>query len=199
MNLPNILTLMRIPMMFVIVWLMREDFVWAASGAFVLFVIAGITDWLDGYLARKMDLMSDFGALMDALTDKILMLGLMIALVEVGRVHIFLVLLVLGREFAITGLRLVAASKGVIMSADSTGKLKTVTQIVAVSGYLLSTAFSTDLLGAGVPYSIEMANGLEWFARVCFWLSVVITVYSGGKYLRQYGSLALEADRKASK
>lgn len=199
MNLPNILTLVRIPMMFVIVWLMREDFVWAASGAFVLFVVAGITDWLDGYLARKMNLMSDFGALMDALTDKILMLGLMIALVENGRVHIFLVLLILGREFMITGLRLVAASKGVVMSADSTGKQKTVTQIVAVSGFLLSTAFSTDLVGAGVPYAIDIANGLELFARVCFWLCVVMTLYSGGKYLLKYGGLALEDEGESSK
>ena len=79
--------------MFVIVWLIRETFVGAASAAFVLFVVAGLTDWLDGYIARKRGIVSNFGILMDALTDKILMLGLMIALVDIGRVHIFLVLL----------------------------------------------------------------------------------------------------------
>ena len=82
--------------MFVIVWLMRESFLGAASAAFVLFVVAGLTDWLDGYIARKRGIVSNFGILMDALTDKILMLGLMIALVDIGRVHIFLVLLILG-------------------------------------------------------------------------------------------------------
>ena len=76
MNLPNILTLSRIPLMFVIVFLMREDFQWSATLAFVTFVAAGITDWLDGYYARKLKIVSNFGALMDALTDKILMLGL---------------------------------------------------------------------------------------------------------------------------
>ena len=84
MNLPNLLTLSRIPMMFVIVWLMRESFTGAATAAFVLFVIAGITDWADGYAARKLNQVSNFGILMDALTDKILVLGLMVALVEKG-------------------------------------------------------------------------------------------------------------------
>ena len=127
--------------MFLIVWLMREDFMWAATGAFVMFVIAGLTDWLDGYVARKQGIVSNFGILMDALTDKILMLGLMIALVDIGQVHIFLVLLILGREFMITGMRLVAATKGVVVSAESSGKQKTVTQILAVGAFLLEAVF----------------------------------------------------------
>lgn len=190
MNLPNILTLSRIPMMFVIVWLMRESFTGAASMAFLLFVIAGITDWLDGFYARKLKLVSNFGILMDALTDKILMLGLMVGLVEQGMVQIFLVLLILGREFMITGLRLVAATKGVVMAAESAGKQKTVTQIIAVGGLLLAVVFRVDLYIAGLPYALEISEWVEWIGRIFFWLCVVMTLYSGAKYFRKYGELA---------
>ncbi len=180
--------------MFVIVWLMREDFVGAASLAFALFVAAGITDWLDGFYARKLKLVSNFGILMDALTDKILMLGLMIALVELGMVQIFLVLLILGREFMITGLRLVAATKGVVMAAESAGKQKTVTQIIAVGGFLLSAVFSVDLVAAGLPRADEIAEWIYWIGRVLFWLCVVMTLYSGVKYFKRYGQLIFSAE-----
>jgi len=193
MNLPNALTLSRIPMMFLIVWLMRESFSGAASLAFAFFVIASVTDWLDGYLARKMNLVSNFGILMDALTDKVLMLGLMVALVEQGMVHIFLVLLILGREFMITGLRLVAATKGIVMAAESSGKQKTVTQILAVGALLLSVVFSADLNAVAVPYAVEFGQWLNVIGSVLFWLCVVMTLYSGAKYFRKYGSLAFSA------
>ena len=189
MNLPNILTLSRIPMMFIIVWLMRVEFTGSAALAFLLFVAAGITDWLDGYYARKLGLVSNFGILMDALTDKILMLGLMIALVQQGVIEIFLVLLILGREFMITGLRLVAATKGVVMAAESAGKQKTVTQILAVGGFLLATVFSVDLAAAGLPYALDLAYWVEWIGRGFFWLCVVMTLYSGAKYFKKYGEL----------
>lgn len=192
MNLPNLLTLSRIPLMFVIVWLMRETFAGAATAAFVLFVVAGITDWLDGYYARKLKQVSNFGILMDALTDKILMLGLMVALVAEGTVQIFLVLLILGREFMITGLRLVAATKGVVMAAESAGKQKTVTQIIAVGGFLLAVVFTRDLSGWGVGYSEEIGYYVEWIGRVFFWLCVVMTLYSGAKYFRKYGTLVFK-------
>lgn len=189
MNLPNLLTLSRIPLMFVIVWLMRESFAGAASAAFVLFVLAGLTDWADGYAARKLGQVSNFGILMDALADKILILGLMVALVELGSVQIFLVLLILGREFMITGLRLVAATKGVVMSAESAGKQKTVSQIIAVGGFLLAAALYTDLARAGLPYAREAGYWAEWIGRGFFWLCVVMTLYSGAKYFKKYGAM----------
>lgn len=189
MNLPNLLTLSRIPLMFLIVWLMRESFPWAATGAFVLFVIAGLTDWLDGFTARKMGLVSNFGILMDALTDKILMLGLMIALVDVGQVHIFLVLLILGREFMITGMRLVAATKGVVVAAESSGKQKTVTQILAVGAFLLEAIFRTDLSSDIGSWVIQTADILNWLGLALFWVCVFMTLYSGAKYFKKYGEL----------
>lgn len=196
MNLPNILTLSRIPMMFVIVWLMRESFTGAATAAFVLFVIAGITDWADGYAARKMNLVSNFGILMDALTDKILVLGLMVALVakgpENGGIQMFLFLLILCREFMITGLRLVAATKGVVMAAESAGKQKTVTQIIALGGFLLVVVFEVDFARWGVGYSAEIAYWVEWVGRGFFWICTVMTLYSGGKYFKKYGELVFK-------
>ena len=182
--------------MFLIVWLMRADFSWAATGAFVFFVIAGLTDWLDGYIARKQGLVSNFGILMDALTDKILMLGLMIALVLVEEVYLFLVLLILGREFMITGMRLVAATKGVVVAAESSGKQKTVTQILAVGAFLLEAVFRKDLGGEMNGWVFQTANILENIGRVVFGLCVFMTLYSGAKYFKKYGELVfLESDK----
>ncbi len=175
--------------MFVIVWLMRGNFAGAAIAAFLLFVIAGLTDWADGYFARKQGLVSNFGILMDALTDKILMLGLMIALVDVGQVHIFLVLLILGREFMITGMRLVAATKGVVVSAESSGKQKTVTQIMAVGAYLLEDVFRNDFSGVEGTWTRQTADALDWAGMILFGLCVFMTLYSGVKYFRKYGEL----------
>ncbi len=196
MNLPNILTLSRIPLMFLIVFLMRESFPWVSAIAFVTFVIAGITDWADGYYARKLKIVSNFGILMDALTDKILMLGLMIALVEIGRVHIFLVLLILGREFLITGMRLVAATKGVVVSAESSGKQKTVTQILAVGAFLLQDVFTKDLSYLGAAWTESVANGLYWLGTVLFVLCVFMTLFSGYKYFGKYGSLVFGEEKE---
>lgn len=196
MNLPNILTLSRIPLMFLIVWLMREDFMWAATGAFAMFVIAGLTDWLDGYVARKQGIVSNFGILMDALTDKVLMLGLMIALVDIGQVHIFLVLLILGREFMITGMRLVAATKGVVVSAESSGKQKTVTQILAVGAFLLEAVFRKDFGSEVDGWTTQTAEVLNWIGLILFGLCVFMTLYSGAKYFKKYGELVfLEGDK----
>ncbi|MCH6257294.1 CDP-diacylglycerol--glycerol-3-phosphate 3-phosphatidyltransferase [Puniceicoccaceae bacterium K14] len=195
MNLPNILTLARIPMMFIIVYLMRADFQWAAMAAFWAFVFAGITDWADGYFARKMNLVSNFGILMDALTDKILMLGLMIALVEIERVHIFLVLLILGREFMITGMRLVAATKGVVVSAESSGKQKTVTQILAVGAFLLQDVVVKDLSRFGFSFEETVERSLYWLGMGLFVLCVFMTLYSGYKYFVKYGVLVFSEDK----
>lgn len=183
--------------MFLIVWLMREDFSWAATAAFMFFVIAGLTDWLDGYVARKQGLVSNFGILMDALTDKILMLGLMVALVDVGKVPIFLVLLILGREFMITGMRLVAATKGVVVSAESSGKQKTVTQILAVGAFLLEEVFRKDFSDGVSGWTLQTAEYLNWIGIVLFGICVFMTLYSGAKYFKKYGELVfLENDKQ---
>ncbi len=195
MNLPNICTLSRIPLMFIIVALLYTEWVGAATLTFVLFVIAGITDFLDGHLARKLGQVSNFGILMDAVTDKVLILGIMIALVDRDRIPlpdpfpIFLVLLIMGREFLITGIRLVAASKGVVVSADRGGKQKTVTQILAVGAFFLADVAIVDLpRWTGLDWG-WLAKVLNYGGLALFLLAVVFTLSSGARYFRKYGTV----------
>jgi CDP-diacylglycerol--glycerol-3-phosphate 3-phosphatidyltransferase len=195
MNLPNICTLSRIPLMFVIVALLYTDWVGAATTTFVLFVIAGLTDFLDGHLARKLGQVSNFGILMDAVTDKVLLLGIMFALVDCGRIPlpdplpVFLVLIVLGREFMITGMRLVAATKGVVVSADRGGKQKTVTQIIAVGAFLLADVVRLDLAHwIAIDWSV-VSRVFEYAGLAVFLLAVIFTISSGVRYFRKYGAV----------
>lgn len=189
MNLANLLTLSRIPLMFIIVGLLYMSWTGAATLAFLLFVVAGVTDWLDGMVARRQGLVSTFGILMDALADKVLMLGLMIALVDLDKISIFLVLLILGREFMITGLRLVAATKGVVLSAERSGKLKTLTQIISIGAFLLADMVRTDLQGwLGMDMTV-FAQWADWAGMGLFILATVFTVTSGYNYFRKYGTL----------
>ena len=182
-------------MMFVIVAMLYVEWTGAATVAFFVFALAGFTDFLDGYLARKLNQVSNFGVLMDAVTDKVLLLGIMMALVDLDMINapdplpIFMVLLILGREFLITGLRLVAASKGVVVSADKGGKQKTVTQILAVSAILLAHMLSSDL-SAWMPGGLStVSRGLEFLGLVLFVLATVFTVTSGTRYFRKYASM----------
>jgi CDP-diacylglycerol--glycerol-3-phosphate 3-phosphatidyltransferase len=195
MNLPNICTLSRVPMMFIIVAMLYVEWSGAATVAFLVFVLAGITDFLDGYLARKLNQVSNFGVLMDAVTDKVLLLGIMIALVDLDMIHApnplptFMVLLILGREFLITGLRLVAASKGVVVSADRGGKQKTVTQILAVSAILLAHMFSSDVTLWISRDLTSVSHALSLLGLALFVLATVFTVSSGARYFRKYASM----------
>jgi CDP-diacylglycerol---glycerol-3-phosphate 3-phosphatidyltransferase len=202
MNLPNLITLSRVPLMFLIVGLLYVDHVGVATATFLLFVAAGITDWLDGHLARKRGLVSNFGILMDAVTDKVLLLGIMIALVHLNRVPtrlgdfalpafipVFLVLLILGREFLITGMRLVAASKGVVVAADKGGKQKTMTQILAVGAFLLAQVVRLDFAGWFAAETGMIARGLDYAGLALFVVATAFTLSSGVRYFRRYGAL----------
>ncbi len=192
MNLPNLITLSRIPMMFVIVWLMFQTWVGAASLAFWLFIAAAVGDWLDGYLARKMKLVSTFGKLMDALADKVMVLGIMVAFVDLQLIPVFWVLLNLCREFLVTGMRMVAASKGVIVAADKGGKTKTLTQLIAIGFLLFVPMLATDwayfLNWDLSPYSeVIHKSGLGIFI-----LGTAFSVSSGSAYLWRFRKVFLE-------
>jgi len=182
-NLPNLLTLSRIPILFGIVALLYAPFTGAKTLAFVLFVIGALTDWLDGYAARKMGLVSNFGKLMDALSDKVFMIGMFVSLLAIGVLPdiwaLPLLLLILSREFLITGLRLVAASSGVVLAAERAGKHKTVSQIVCVILLLMALAVQVDFpaLPGWIGESLRL-GGLGFFV-----LATLLTVSSGTKYL----------------
>lgn len=201
MNLPNLLTLSRIPIIFGVVALLYLPVTGASTVAFVLFVIGAITDWADGYYARKQGLISNFGKLMDALTDKIFMVGLFITMVVMGELpglwSLFLLLLILSREFLITGLRLVAASSGIILAAEKSGKNKTVFQIVSAILLLLAIAIRKDfpnLFPEIFGYSFD--GILHWAGVLFFVLAAVLTVSSGTKYMIKYWSVFIGEDEK---
>ena len=179
--------------MFIIVALMYAEFQWAATLAFWLFIAAALTDWLDGKLARESNQVSTFGRFMDAVIDKVMVLGIMIALVN-GQYFMgyqisamTALLCILSREFMVSGLRMVAATKGVIVEADAGGKLKTFIQLNAI-GWLLGTRmFSHDfreMFAGGGGWWITFVNtgGLVLFA-----LSALLTITSGVTYFRRHG------------
>lgn len=208
-HLPNILTLSRIPLLFVIVGLLCIGGFAADVSAFVVFLIAAVSDWLDGYIARKVGAVSNFGKLMDALTDKIIMVGMFVSLLglkwsvpaaesifsKLGlqwsvpasettetllpQFCVFFVIIIICREFLITGLRLVAASNGLVLAAERAGKLKTALQMVSVSLLLLARA----LASAGVSAVDKYALWTRDIGLCAFYGAVVLTVYSGTGYI----------------
>ncbi|MFA6962596.1 MAG: CDP-diacylglycerol--glycerol-3-phosphate 3-phosphatidyltransferase [Opitutaceae bacterium] len=196
MNLPNIITLSRIPLMFVVVWLMKQEWSGAATLAFWLFIIAAVGDWLDGYLARKMQLISLFGKFMDALTDKIFVVGIMIVFVEEGIVPIYLVLIVLCREFLISGMRMMAAAKGVVVAAERGGKTKTLTQLIAVGFLLFVPMLQEDIAGWSLFDFSPYGRVIHYTGLGLFILGVYFTVQSGWDYLVKYRAVLFEEDKK---
>jgi CDP-diacylglycerol--glycerol-3-phosphate 3-phosphatidyltransferase len=186
MNLPNLITLSRIPTMFIIVWLMYCEWWGAATIAFWLFIAAAIGDWLDGYIARKQNLVSNFGKFMDALTDKVLILGIMVAFVGLKIIPIPWVLITLCREFLVSGMRMVAASKGVVVAAERGGKLKTVMQLIAVSVLLFVPMLQRDwvhLLPFPITTVVEVLNHTGLWV---FIVATALTVSSGVSYAFKY-------------
>ena len=189
MNLPNLLTLSRIPILFGVVGFLYLPFSGASSLAFALFIIGALTDWADGYYARKQGLVSNFGKLMDALTDKVFMVGLFISLLVIGILPEWtlpLLLLILSREFLITGLRLVAASDGVVLAAEKSGKHKTVSQMVAAILLLSAVAVRADF-SERLP--LIVGDVLHWGGLSFFVIATLLTVSSGAQYMVKYWSI----------
>lgn len=168
MNLPNKLTMGRIfaiPV-FIIVFLM--DYRIAAA---VIFILAALTDMLDGHIARKHNLVTNFGKLMDPLADKLLVMSALICMVEVGDVAGWMVVIILGREFIITGMRQVAAAQGIVIAAGTTGKIKTITQMIAIPLLILEN-WPFTALGIPVP-----------FDQIFLWIALIMTIVSGAEYI----------------
>ena len=166
MNLPNKLTIARvIAVPFFIAAYMKGWYL----PAFVIFILASLTDTLDGKIARRYNLVTNFGKIMDPLADKLLVTSALVCMVQTGVVPGWMVIVILAREFAITGLRSVAASEGVVIAAAWSGKIKTVTQMIAII-FLLIGNWPFELIS--VP-----------FAQIMLWIAVIMTVYSGAEYI----------------
>ena len=152
--------------------------------ALVLFVAASITDILDGTIARKRGLITDFGKLMDPLADKMLICSAFIAFIELEWMPAWMVIVIVARELAITGLRLLAASKNIVLAAEKQGKNKTITQVVAIIA-LLVTHSHGDWGIVGQLFALEIAGHAcaWWVAEISKWAAVTLTATSGIYYL----------------
>ena len=180
MNLPNKLTIARLFLTALFVAAMSVP--WLPQRytlALALFLIAAITDFLDGYLARRSDLVTDFGKLMDPLADKILTGSVFIILSAEGLIPAWCTILIISREFLVTGLRLIASSQGSVVSADRLGKWKTTLQIITACYFLVSLGREEWLLRILAPLYTLPALGAVLIAA-----TVIITTVSGLTYLR---------------
>ena len=166
MNTPNKLSLTRVllipPMVFFLY--LGED--WSRIAALILFLLASLTDYLDGHIARKQHIVTDFGKFIDPLADKLLVLSALIPLIEFHRIPAWMVIIILARELAVDGLRLIAVTQGKVIAAARAGKIKTVSQMILIV-YLLIT---------------DQAVLNSWPATVLAVWVTGITLYSGVQY-----------------
>lgn len=189
MNLPNKLTVSRLVLtvFFLCALFCPWQIPFRNTLALILFCVASFTDFLDGKIARSRNLITNFGILMDPLADKILICSAFVAFVESTHLHAnapvkvaaWMVIIIVARELAITGLRLLAASKGVVLAAEKYGKHKTISQIVAIIALLLTDASAEWI----PPLQHIFAGWLPVFAVIMLWLTVALTAISGLIYL----------------
>ncbi len=190
MNVPNTLTMSRLGLALVMMALLSVTFPFSKSLALMVFVVAGITDYLDGYLARRGHGVTSFGRLMDPLTDKVLVCAAFVSFVELKLVPAWITVVIISREFLVTGLRLLAASRGDIIPAGKWGKHKTVWQIVAIVALLLGLAVRYDLLSHASPQTLKDFDlGFKYIAYAISFAVAMITLASGGLYFREHRNL----------
>jgi CDP-diacylglycerol--glycerol-3-phosphate 3-phosphatidyltransferase len=185
MNLPNKLTASRffLTVAFLIVMFSRVKYHETISLG--LFIAAGISDFLDGMIARRRKLITNFGILMDPLADKIMVCSAFIAFVGVNWLPAWMAVVVVARELTITGLRLLAASKSVVLAAEGYGKHKTASQIIAIVAiFVLHSYDQWGVAGEFVFGAVVIGKPwIWWFAEIAKWLAVFLTFVSGALYL----------------
>jgi CDP-diacylglycerol---glycerol-3-phosphate 3-phosphatidyltransferase len=172
-NLPNFLAFLRVALAPLMLWLITDranplfagiHSSWLDYFAALIFVLASVTDFFDGYIARSWNQKTILGAILDPLADKMLTLAAFLGLMLIDRANIWAIYLILTREFFITGLRVMAAGQNLSVAASMAGKVKTVSQMIAI-GFLL----------------------MNWpFANLLLWFAVILTLYSGGEYILEY-------------
>lgn len=194
MNLPNKLTISRFALTIAFLAVMFSRVRFHETIALVLFIAGGVSDFLDGYLARRYKLITNFGILMDPLADKVMVCSAFIAFVGVNWIAAWMVVIVVARELAITGLRLLAASKSVVLAAEGYGKHKTISQIVAIIAILVLASYQ-QWGGLGpVVFGLEVFGvpWIKWFTRISIWVAVGLTFVSGWLYLWRNRALYLD-------
>jgi CDP-diacylglycerol--glycerol-3-phosphate 3-phosphatidyltransferase len=182
LNLPNILTLMRIGAIPILALILSSPTRSAGFWAAALFAVASITDWLDGYLARRMGIVTIFGKFLDPIADKLIVMAALIMILPFNRVPAWMVLLILGREIIITGLRGIASSEGIVIQASDLGKYKTIFQIVAILGLVMHYDYNWFF---GISHTLLTVN-MHNVGMFYLWIAMFLTVWSGVDYLVRF-------------
>ncbi len=191
MNLPNKITVSRILMIPIFLIVMLAEFSWGNLALLgvelpvthfvgaLIFIFASTTDWVDGHFARKYNLVTNFGKFLDPLADKLLVSAALIVLVDLGYAPSWIVIVIISREFAVTGLRLILAGTGEVVAANMLGKIKTWAQIVAISALLLHNMI------------FEMMN--IPFDMIALWVALIFTIWSGWDYFAKNKEVLLSS------
>jgi CDP-diacylglycerol--glycerol-3-phosphate 3-phosphatidyltransferase len=178
LNVPNVLTLLRILLVPVLVVALLSEAPNGSALAAAVFALAAITDGLDGYIARSRRMITTFGKVMDPIADKLLIAAALITLVGLNRVAAWVAMIIIAREFAVSGLRVAAGQQGVVIPASPLGKLKTVVQVAAILAV------------------IATGNHGAWWAQTLLYISVAVTVVSGADYFLNFRRRIEEAREK---
>ena len=174
-NLANYLTMSRVVMIPVVMFFLYFDSRVSSFIASLLFFIASLTDWVDGYIARKNKLITAFGKFLDPLADKLMVISIMIMLIPLGRIDAWIVVVIIAREMTITGLRSIATTEGIVIAAGNLGKYKTGFQLTALIGLTMHYEY----------YGFDF----HFYGTILLWIALVLTMWSGYDYLRQFKGL----------
>jgi CDP-diacylglycerol---glycerol-3-phosphate 3-phosphatidyltransferase len=194
LNLPNLLTMGRILMIPLFLWLLDSETPRACFWAALVFALAAITDILDGYLARKLGIVSVLGKFLDPLADKLIVMASLVWMVPMGRIAPWAVVVLIGREISVTGLRSIAASEGVVISAGQEGKTKTALQMIGIIALVLGYPY--HLAYPGVDLGVV---DLVHVGRVLIYLSLVFSIASAAQYLRLFAAAVEAKEAKEQK
>ena len=182
LNPPNVITMVRIAAIPLLCLLLLSPERAAGFWAAALFAAASVTDWLDGYLARRMQIVTVFGKFLDPIADKLLVMAALIMILPFDRVPAWMVLVILGRELIITGLRSIASTEGIVIPASNLGKYKTIFQLVAIIGLLLHFEYRWFF---GIDHPLLVVN-MHHVGMFYLWIATVITIWSGVDYLYKF-------------
>lgn len=178
MNTPNKITCFRIILVpFLVFFLLKNDWKYSPLIALSIFILASVSDFLDGYIARKNDLITNLGIFLDPIADKILVISTMVCLIPLGECHPAVVIIVIAREFIISSLRSLAASSSVVIAAGKSGKIKTAFQMIAII---------TILLLQCIDRITEINLHINIISNILMWLTVIPTVISCIEYIVKY-------------
>lgn len=182
MNLPNKITISRILLTFVFIFVMKASGLWFKIGALAIFTIACVTDWIDGSLARKNNQVTVFGKIMDPIADKILVISAFIAFTQLSLVTVWMVVVILVREFIVTGLRIFALARGKVIEAHRLGKHKTISSYLAVFLIMSFLIFREIAAKTGLDLGTLQAAG-SVSIYILMLVVVLFTIISGANYI----------------